>query len=144
MASKQNADKPQRKRTQRFNHPFPSVTRGHREHRANLTCFKDQLIARNFSGVSSVLSVSSSAAGGKKNHVWGSSCHQYLPIRLIHKSEGREHGQESPALMCDVCRTCLSKRARYGATEDSTRPLLRKEPRPTPAYVPTIRLTHAN
>ena len=47
-----------------FNHPFPSVTRGHREHRANLTCFKDQLIARNFSDVSSVLSVSSSAAGG--------------------------------------------------------------------------------
>ena len=47
-----------------FNHPFPSVTRGHRAHRANLTCFKDQLIARNFSDVSSVLSVCSSAAGG--------------------------------------------------------------------------------
>ena len=61
MASKQNADKPQRKRTQRFNHPCPLAQR--------------------------VV---------KKNHVWGSSCHQYLPIRLIHKSEGREHGQESP------------------------------------------------
>ncbi len=23
-----------------FNHPFPSVTRGHREHRAILTCFR--------------------------------------------------------------------------------------------------------
>jgi hypothetical protein len=62
-----------------FNHPFPSVTRGHstqghnKEHRANLTCFKDQLIARNFSGVSSVLSVSSSAAGGKKKIMSGAA-----------------------------------------------------------------------
>ena len=109
MASKQNADKPQRKRTQRFNHPCPLAQR--------------------------VV---------KKNHVWGSSCHQYLPIRLIHKSEGREHGQESPH-SCVMFVGRASRRGRvYGATEDSTRPLLRKEPRPTPAYVPTIRLTLAN
>ena len=35
-----------------FNHPFPSVTstqghnKGHREHRVNLTCFKEQYIAQ--------------------------------------------------------------------------------------------------
>ena len=130
MASKQNADKPQRKRTQRFNHPFPSVTRGHREHRAILTCF-----SRCAYTSSSVLSVSSSAAGGKKNHV-GSSCHQYLPIRLMYKSEGREHGQESPALMCDVVgrasrrgRVMLQPKTQHGLCYAKNRVLHQNMPR---------------
>ena len=79
MASKQNADKPQRKRTQRFNHPFPSVTRGHREHRAILTCFRDAHIPQ---ALCSLCPLAQRVV--KKNHVWGSSCHQYLPIRLMY------------------------------------------------------------
>jgi hypothetical protein len=85
MASKQNADKPQRKRTQRFNHPFPSVTRGHstqghnKEHRAILTCFRDAHIPQALCSLCPL----AQRVVKKKNHV-GSSCHQYLPIRLMY------------------------------------------------------------
>ena len=61
----------------------------------------------------------------------------------MYKSEGREHGQQSPALMCDIVGHA-SRRGRVGATEDSTRPLLRKEPRSTPKHAPTISLTYLN
>ena len=138
MASKQNADKPQRKRTQRFNHPFASLLpNGHPRSRPSglLAIYAlSRYVLRSLEDTEQRVV--------KKNHV-GSSCRQYLPIRLMYKSEGREHGQQSPALMCDIVGHA-SRRGRVGATEDSTRPLLRKEPRSTPKHAPTISLTCAN
>ena len=108
MASKQNADKPQRKRTQRFNHPFASLLpNGHPRSRPSglLAIYAlSRYVLRSLEDTEQRVV--------KKNHV-GSSCHQYLPIRLMYKSEGREHGQQSPALMCDIVGHA-SRRGRVG------------------------------